>query len=77
MIEKINSISANLLNSNKHLTKSVVNNNASNANNKTIQLLGSKYANSLKAINISFGNSLTSLEASIIGQTEIRIPNIL
>lgn len=76
MIEKINSINAKQ--SNHFNTSNKVKCNKNNYySNNTTQLLGFKYANSLKAMNISFGNSLTPIESSIIGQTEIRIPNLL
>ena len=75
MIEKINSVNFNLQTKKANL-KNSANNNKMSCGSQT-QLLGSKYATSLKAMNISFGNSLTPLENSIIGQSEVRIANLL
>ena len=76
MIEKINSIGFNSQ-SKKNYLKNTAQNNIEHNTTHTTKLLGSKFANSLKAMNISFGSNLTPLEKSIITDSEIRIPNLL
>lgn len=80
MIQKIGVISLNSIDNKIIRKNNKLNSTAPLLNHASQEKLGAKYSDSFKAMNnISFkGDSkITPLESSIIGQAEIRIPNLL